>query len=71
MVYEKQTYVAGSMCDPKLKLSVIASLEMLEDTLTELLSGMHIDGVTAMKKYGAMWVFSKNTVQILIRPEWL
>lgn len=71
MVYEKESYVAGSMCDPQLKLSVIAALELIEDSVTELLGGMGIDGVTAMNKYGAMWVFSKNNMQIMRRPKWL
>ena len=71
MVYTYKTYVKGSQCDPEVKLSVIAVFELIEDSLTELLGSMSIDGVTAMKKYGAMWVFSKNTVRILRRPDWL
>lgn len=71
MIYEKQTYVAGSMCDASVRLSVIAAFELVEDSVTELLGNMHIDGVTAMKKYGAMWVFSKNRMKFFRKPEWL
>ena len=71
MIYTNSTYVRGSQCDPEVKLSIIAIFELIEDSLTELLGSMHIDGVTAMKKYGAMWVFSKNTLRIDRRPDWL
>ncbi|MBR6103185.1 MAG: acyl-ACP thioesterase [Ruminococcus sp.] len=71
MIYEKEKYVAGSMCDASVKMSVIAAFEIVEDSVTELLGSMHIDGVTAMKKYGAMWVFSKNVMRFYRKPEWL
>ncbi len=71
MIYTKQCTVTGSSCDPEVKLSVIAVFNTVEDCVTELLGSMGIDGVTAMKKYGAMWVFSKNNIRIFRRPEWL
>ena len=71
MIYTKHEYVRGSQCDPEVKLSVVSVFELIEDGLTELLGSMHIDGVTAMKKYGAMWVISKNTVRIRRCPDWL
>ena len=71
MIYTKNEYVRGSQCDPEVKLSVISVLELIEDGLTELLGSMHIDGVTAMREYGAMWVISKNTIRIRRCPEWL
>ena len=71
MVYEKKSYAAGSMCDTEVKLSPIAADHLIEDSVTELMGSLHIDGVTAMKKYGAMWVFSKNLIRIRRRPDWL
>lgn len=71
MIYEKQGYVTGSMCDASVRLSVIAAFDLIEDSVTELLGNMHIDGVTAMKKYSAMWVFSKNLMKFYRKPEWL
>lgn len=71
MIYKRSGLVGGSMCDTKLRLSPLAMLELIEDSASELLSALHIDGRTAMREYGAMWVFTKNTVSILRRPEWL
>lgn len=71
MIYEKTGYVAGSMCDAAVKLSPIAVCGLIEDCVTELLGSLGIDGVTAMKKYGAMWVFSKNSIKMHRRPDWL
>ena len=71
MIYEKQGYVTGSMCDASVRLSVIAAFNLIEDSVTELMGSMNIDGVTAMKKYGAMWVFSKNLMKFYRKPEWL
>jgi len=59
------------MCDASVRLSVIASLELIEDCVTELMRSLGIDGVTVMERYGAMWVFSKNTVRFHRRAEWL
>ncbi len=71
MVYEKQSYVAGSMCDPGLKLSYLSVYEIIEDSVTELLHGFGFDGLTAMSKYGGMWVFTKNSIRFVRRPAWL
>ncbi len=71
MIYTKSCTVTGSRCDPEVKLSVISAFETVEDCITELLGSMHIDGVTAMREYNAMWVFSKNNFRIFRRPDWL
>ena len=31
---------------------------------------LHIDGITAMREYDAMWVFVKNTLRVFSRPNW-
>lgn len=34
MIYQKQSYVAGNMCDGKLQMSVIAADELVENAVT-------------------------------------
>jgi len=34
MIYEKSSYVSGSMCDSKLKLSIIAADEIVENSVS-------------------------------------
>lgn len=70
MIYEKRSYVSGSMCDSKLKLSIIATDEIVENSVSELMGDLGIDGIVAMKKYKAMWVMTKNQIRFLRRPGW-
>ena len=70
MIYMKQGRVPASMCDSGAKLSPLALLQLEEDAVTELMGDLHIDGLTAMREYNAMWVFVKNTVQVFHRPAW-
>ena len=70
MIYEKQTYVTGSMCDGKLQLSVLAADEIVENAVTELMGDLGIDGIVAKEKYNAMWVIVKNNMCFIRRPAW-
>ena len=70
MIYTKKSYVAGNMCDGKLQMSVIASDELVENAVTELMGDLGIDGIVAKAKYNAMWLISKNNIRFFRRPEW-
>ena len=70
MVYSKTGAVTASMCDSSVKLSHLAILQLVEDGVTDLMGDLHIDGVTAMREYNAMWVFVKNVIHISRRPDW-
>ncbi len=58
------------MCDGKATLSPLAAFQLVEDAVTELLGQLHIDGVTAMREYGATWVFVKTVIRFFQRPSW-
>ena len=68
MIYEKNAIIPASMCDATTKLSVISIFQLVEDAVTDLMADLHIDGITAMREYGAMWVFVKNAIHILRVP---
>ena len=70
MIYEKRSYVSGSMCDSKLKMSIIAADEIVENSVSELMGDLGIDGIVAMEKYKAMWVMTKNQIRFVRRPGW-
>lgn len=58
------------MCDSSAMLSPLAILQLVEDGVTDLMGDLHIDGLTAMREYGAMWVFVKNVIRVYRRPGW-
>ena len=70
MIYEKDSYVSGSMCDGKLMLSVLAADGIVENAVTELMGDLGIDGIVAMEKYKAMWLIAKNNICFIRRPVW-
>ena len=47
MIYKKDSYVAGNMCDSKLKLSVLAADGIVENAITELMG----DEVAPRRQY--------------------
>ena len=70
MIYTKDSYVTGSMCDGKLKLSILAADGIVENAVTELMGDLGIDGIVAMEKYKAMWLIVKNNICFVRRPVW-
>lgn len=70
MIYTKNSYVSGSMCDSSLKLSILAADEIVENSVTELMGDLGIDGIVAKEKYNAMWLLAKNNICFLRRPSW-
>lgn len=52
----------ASLCDTEAKLSVVGASQIVEDAITEMMSRQKIDGITTSKKYGAVWVFTKNRI---------
>jgi acyl-ACP thioesterase len=70
MIYRKDSYVSGSMCDCTTRLSVLAADGIVENAVTELMGDLKIDGIVAIEKYKAMWLFVKNSIHFLRRPAW-
>ena len=60
----KQEKLPASLCDASVRLSVVGAFQLVEDMVTEMMGALHIDGVTCMRKYGAMWVFVRNRVEL-------
>ena len=58
------------MTDPLANLSVIGCFGIAEETVTELMGRLRIDGVTVKKAYNAVWVFAKSKLKVLSNIAW-
>ena len=64
MMLIRQAAVPASICDPNVTLSVKGTFDLLQDYLTEMMGELELDGVTLREKYGCVWVFTRNRVEI-------
>ena len=60
----KQAVIPASICDPNVVLGVKGTFDLLQDYLTEMLAEIELDGVSLRAKYGCVWVFTRNRVEI-------
>ena len=67
----KQEKLPASLCDASVQLSIVGAFQIVEDLVTEMMGLLHIDGVTCMREYGAMWVFVRNRVELRKPLRWL
>lgn len=66
----KHGKVSSCMTDPLANLSVIGCFGIAEETVTELMGKLKIDGVTVKKAYNAVWVFAKSKLKVLSNIAW-
>lgn len=66
----KHEKVNSCMTDPLANLSVIGCFQIAEETVTELMGRLKIDGVTVKKAYNAVWVFTKSKLKVLSNMAW-
>ncbi len=64
MNYKKEAIVPASICDPSVKLGVKGTFDLVQDCVTEMMGSIEIDGVTIKRKFGCVWVFTRNRIQI-------
>ena len=70
MRLEKDLKVSASMTDSTSDLSVLGVFQTVEDVVTELMGRLKIDGLTARRKYGAVWLFVKNRIKLFKNIPW-
>ncbi|MDO5123381.1 MAG: thioesterase [Eubacteriales bacterium] len=66
----KHEKVNSCMTDPLANLSVIGCFQIAEETVTELMGKLKIDGITVKKAYNAVWVFVKSKLKVLSNIAW-
>lgn len=66
----KHEKVSSCMTDPLANLSVIGCFQIAEETVTELMGKLKIDGITVKKAYNAVWVFAKSKLKVIRNIAW-
>ena len=66
----KHEKVNSCITDPLANLSVIGCFQIAEETVTELMGKLKIDGITVKKAYNAVWVFTKSKLKVLRNIAW-
>ena len=66
----KHEKVNSCMTDPLANLSVIGCFQIAEETVTELMGKLKIDGITVKKAYTAVWVFAKSKLKVFGNIAW-
>ena len=64
MKLRKEAVVSASICDSNVRLAVRGVFDLLQDYLTEMLGERQLDGVSLRERYGCVWVFTRNRVEI-------
>lgn len=66
----KRQKVAASLTDFKANLSVLGVFQIVEDSITEFMGDLKIDGLTAKRVYNAVWVFAKTKIKFIKNIVW-
>ena len=66
----KHEKVNSCLTDPLANLSVIGCFQIAEETVTELMGKLKIDGITVKKAYNAVWVFAKSKLKVFGNIAW-
>lgn len=61
---KKEAVISASLCDFNVRLAVKGAFDLVQDYLTEMLGELSLDGVSLREKYGCVWVFTRNRVEI-------
>lgn len=67
----KEAVIPASICDPNITLSVEGTFDLLQDYLTEMMSILSLDGVSLRERFGCVWVFTRNRVEIDRPLRWM
>ena len=62
--------LSASMVGSDESLSAIGAYQIVQDTITEFMGELKIDGVTVKRKYNAFWVFVKTRVKFCKKLYW-
>lgn len=66
----KHDKVRAAMTDPSVNLSVIGFFQISEETVTELMGELKVDGVTTQREYNALWVITKCKLRVFGSIAW-
>ena len=68
--YKRQFFIGYSDCDRKINLSVLNSLYLIQDMMTEYFGFLKSDNIILKKENNAIWVLTKTKVHFNKYPTW-
>ena len=60
----KNAVIPASICDPNARLSLKGTFDLVQDYLTEMLGTYRLDGVSLRERFGCVWIFTRNKIEI-------
>lgn len=66
----RESEISAGICDFNVELSVVGMFTLVQDMTTDVLGQLGLDGVSLRKKYGCVWVFTRNRIIINKRLLW-
>lgn len=52
-------------------MSPVGAFQIVENAIVELMGNLHIDGVTCIRDYNAMWIFARNRIEFKHKLHWM
>lgn len=68
--YKRKFFIGYSNCDRKVNLSVLNSLYLIQDTMTEYFGFLKSDNIILKSENNAIWVLAKTKVHFNKYPKW-
>lgn len=68
--YKRQFFIGYSNCDRKVNLSVLNSLFLIQDMMTEYFGFLKSDNIILKSENNAIWVLAKTKVHFNKYPKW-
>ena len=60
-----------SLCDVNANLSILGAFQLIENANTEMMGILKLDGENCLRKYGGMWVYARNRIELRNKMHWL
>ena len=70
MKLTKTQKLRASMVGSGERLSTIGAFQIIQDSVTEFMGELKVDGITVKQKYNAFWVFAKTRAKFFKSLEW-
>lgn len=68
--YKRKFFIGYSNCDRKVNLSVLNSLYLIQDMMTEYFGFLKSDNIILKSENNAIWVLAKTKVHFNKYPKW-
>ena len=67
----KKDKLQYGLCDVNANISMLGAFQLIENTTTEMMGILKLDGETCLREYGGMWVYVRNRIEFREKIHWL